>query len=124
MNQIPRTLLRSSRLLTTKSALWASTTRVATRSLATTASTTDRPFSVLGVQQIAVGSVDKAALRHLWVDLLGCGPVNSTHILEGENVDEDILTLGGTVEVDLMSPIDPDKKPKVGELKVWLGRRL
>ena len=74
---------------------------------------TDRPFKILGVQQIAVGGLDKAALRHLWVDLLGCGPINSTHVLEKENVDEDILTLGGTVEVDLMSPIDPNKKPKV-----------
>ena len=34
-----------------------------------------------------------------------------------ENVDEDILTIGkgilGTIEVDLMSPIDPDKSPRV-----------
>ena len=31
----------------------------------------DRPFSVLGLQQIAVGSRDKSALRRLWLDLLG-----------------------------------------------------
>ena len=34
-----------------------------------------------------------------------------------ENVDEDILTIGkgilGTIEIDLMSPIDPDKSPRV-----------
>jgi lactoylglutathione lyase len=73
---------------------------------------TERPFQVLGVQQIAVGSVDKKALTHLWVDLLGCGPIQSSHRLEGENVDEDILALDG-VEVDLMAPIDADKKPAV-----------
>lgn len=36
--------------------------------------------------------------------------------LEGENVDEDILKLGTPpfdVEVDLMTPIDPDNSPKV-----------
>jgi lactoylglutathione lyase len=30
-----------------------------------------RPFKVLGIQQIAVGATDKAALKHLWVDLFG-----------------------------------------------------
>ena len=30
-----------------------------------------RPFSVLGVQQIAVGGPDKQALRRLWIDTLG-----------------------------------------------------
>ena len=36
---------------------------------------------------------------------------------EKENVDEDVLTMGkgvlGTVEVDLMTPLDPEKSPKV-----------
>eukprot|EP01079_Euglenida_sp_SAG-EU17-18_P000082 gene82-2344_t len=36
---------------------------------------------------------------------------------EKENVDEDVLTVGrgllGTVEVDLMAPLDPEKSPKV-----------
>ena len=106
MNQIPRTLLCSSRSFLTPTA-------VRTTLIRGFAAAADRPFAILGVQQIAVGGLDKAALRHLWVDLLGCGPINSTHVLEKENVDEDILTLGGTVEVDLMSPIDPNKKPKV-----------
>ena len=112
MNQIQRTLLRSSRLVSAATpSLRSTTTHILPRSFASEAAA--RPFNILGVQQIAVGGLDKAALRHLWVDLLGCGPVNSSHRLEKENVDEDILTLGGTVEVDLMSPIDPDKKPKV-----------
>ena len=36
---------------------------------------------------------------------------------EKENVDEDVMSVGkgilGTVEVDLMAPIDPAKSPKV-----------
>jgi lactoylglutathione lyase len=75
----------------------------------------DRPFRVLGLQQVAVGGTDKAALRALWVDLLGLG-VTGTYRAEAENVDEDILALGVgplRVELDLMQPIDPEKKPRV-----------
>ena len=31
----------------------------------------ERPFKVLGIQQIAVGGTDKGRLRRLWVDTLG-----------------------------------------------------
>jgi lactoylglutathione lyase len=75
----------------------------------------DRPFSILGVQQIAVGSRDKRALRRLWVDTLGLELAGSFRS-ESENVDEDIAVAGGgplKVEVDLMQPIDPEKRPKV-----------
>lgn len=72
-----------------------------------------RPFRVLGVQQIAIGGPSKAALRRLWVDLFGL-PVVGTFRNPAENVDEDILTVGG-VEIDLMEPIDPAQKPKVHE---------
>lgn len=72
-----------------------------------------RPFRVLGVQQIAIGGPSKAALRRLWVDLLGV-PATGTYRSERENVDEDILSIGG-VEIDLMEPIDPAKSPKVHE---------
>jgi len=72
-----------------------------------------RPFKILGVQQIAIGGPSKAALRALWIDLLGVTP-ESTYRSERENVDEDILTLAG-VEIDLMEPIDPAKSPKVHE---------
>jgi lactoylglutathione lyase len=74
-----------------------------------------RPFRVLGIQQIAIGGVDKARLRALWVDLLGL-PVTGHFRSERENVDEDICTIGcgpHAVEVDLMQPLDPDKKPAV-----------
>lgn len=76
-----------------------------------------RPFRVLGLQQIAVGAKDKSALRRLWVDLLGLA-VTGTYRSEKENVDEDIAVAGAgplKVEVDLMQPVDPDKKPKVDE---------
>lgn len=74
-----------------------------------------RPFRVLGIQQIAVGGADKDPLRALWVDLLGI-PAHGTFRSERENVDEDILVLGEgphQVEIDLMQPIDPAKKPRV-----------
>ena len=75
----------------------------------------DRPFSVLGIQQIAVGGLDKQVLRRFWVDILGLAPTGS-YRSESENVDEDMLTLGVAplaVEVDLMQPIDPDARPRV-----------
>jgi lactoylglutathione lyase len=76
-----------------------------------------RPFSVLGVQQIAVGGRDKAALRRLWIDLLGLSRRGEFRS-EKENVDEDIAQAGSgplAVEVDLMQPLDPDKRPMVHE---------
>ena len=76
---------------------------------------TTRPFKVLGIQQVAVGAADKNALRRLWVDTLGLHP-HGNFKSEKENVDEDIVTMGAgpfTVEVDLMQPIDPDRKPRV-----------
>lgn len=75
----------------------------------------DRPFSILGVQQIAVGGLDKRALRKLWVDTLGLEPAGHFRS-ESENVDEDIAVAGAgplKVEVDLMQPVDPDKRPRV-----------
>ena len=77
--------------------------------------TKDRPFSVLGVQQIAIGSNDKNSLRSFWIDLLGL-EFQKTFISESENVDEDICAIGVghlAVEVDLMQPIDATRSPKV-----------
>ena len=74
-----------------------------------------RPFKVLGIQQIAIGGVDKLRLRRLWVDMLGL-EVTGTFRSERENVDEDICAIGEgpfRVEVDLMQPLDPDGKPAV-----------
>jgi|TARA_B110000977_G_scaffold163974_1_gene210189 lactoylglutathione lyase len=74
-----------------------------------------RPFSILGIQQIAIGGADKQKLRSFWVDLLGLN-YRSTFVSESENVDEDICEMGAgefVVEVDLMQPLDVDKKPRV-----------
>lgn len=75
----------------------------------------ERPFAILGLQQIALGSEDKGDLRRLWVDLLGLR-VEGNFRSERENVDEDIAVIGqglSAVEVDLMQPIDPNARPKV-----------
>jgi lactoylglutathione lyase len=74
-----------------------------------------RPFKVLGIQQIAIGGTSKDRLRKLWVDMLGLS-VDGHFVSESENVDEDICTIGVgpfKVEVDLMQPLDADKKPAV-----------
>ena len=76
---------------------------------------TPKPFKILGIQQIAIGGTDKQRLKSLWVDIFGL-QVKSTFVSERENVDEDICALGSgptAVEVDLMQPLDIDKKPAV-----------
>lgn len=75
----------------------------------------NRPFRVLGVQQIAIGGPAKERMKALWVDMLGLA-VTGSFVSERENVDEDICALGSgphKVEVDLMQPLDPEKKPAV-----------
>lgn len=75
----------------------------------------ERPFRVLGVQQIAVGAPDKKALRKLWIDVLGLTDIGN-YRNEKENVDEDMAEVGHgplAVHVDLMQPIDAEAKPRV-----------
>lgn len=74
-----------------------------------------RPFKILGVQQVAIGALDKNEIKNLWENMLGF-TFKSNFISEKENVDEDIYTIGGghhPIEFDLMQPIDPEKKPAV-----------
>ena len=74
-----------------------------------------RPFKILGIQQIAIGGPSKEKLKTLWVDMLGL-EVTGNFVSERENVDEDICAMGSgpfKVEVDLMQPLDPEKKPAV-----------
>lgn len=74
-----------------------------------------KPFKVLGIQQIAIGGPDKSKLQRLWVDMFGL-EVTGTFKSERENVDEDICAIGKgahKVEVDLMQPLDLEKKPAV-----------
>ena len=78
---------------------------------------TQRPFKVLGIQQIAIGGRDKKRLHKLWVELFGL-EVIGTYKSDRENVDEDICAMGTgvlKVEVDLMQPLDPDKRPAVDQ---------
>jgi lactoylglutathione lyase len=88
-----------------------------------------RPFKILGVQQIAIGGPDKDKLKTFWVDMLGL-EVTGNFVSERENVDEDICAMGKgpfKVEVDLMQPLDPDKKPAVhatplNHIGLWVDR--
>ena len=76
-----------------------------------------RPFKVLGIQQIAIGGPSKERLKKLWVEMFGLA-VSGNYVSERENVDEDITQMGSgpfKVEVDLMQPLDPAKKPAVHE---------
>jgi lactoylglutathione lyase len=75
----------------------------------------EKPFRILGIQQIAIGGASKEKLKSLWIDMFGL-TIKSNFVSERENVDEDICALGQgptAVEVDLMQPVDPDKKPAV-----------
>jgi lactoylglutathione lyase len=79
-----------------------------------------RPFKVLGIQQVAIGGEDKSKLAKFWVDIMGLSKVH-TFQSEKENVDEDVLRIGEgpySVEVDIMQPLDIEKKPKVHEPKL------
>ena len=76
-----------------------------------------RPFRILGVQQIAIGALDKQPLLELWSGLLGL-QVQGQFESVAENVSEAILQLGAgaaLVELDLMQPLDPAQRPKVHE---------
>ncbi len=86
-----------------------------------------RPFKILGIQQIAVGGPSKDRLRKLWVDMFGL-TVTGNFVSEKENVDEDITTMGSgpfKVEVDLMQPLDAAKKlavhePPLNHVGLWV----
>src|SRR5262247_3950206 len=76
-----------------------------------------RPFRILGIQQIAIGSASKERLARLWIDCFGLARIGQFRS-ERENVDEDIAIMGTGIaacEVDLMQPIDAAKKPAVHE---------
>ncbi|MBN1158745.1 MAG: VOC family protein [Bacteroidales bacterium] len=76
-----------------------------------------RPFKVLGIQQVAIGSESKTRLEKLWIDLMGLEKKGS-FTSDYENVDEDILQIGTgpfSVELDIMQPVDPERSPRVHE---------
>ena len=53
----------------------------------------ERPFTILGLQQIAIGSTDPKQMSHLWQNVFGLPKIGS-HVSKSENVSEDILQLG------------------------------
>ena len=63
-----------------------------------------------------MGNEDKSVLSNFWGDIMGLKKVHS-FTSEKENVDEDVMEIGkgklGTIEVDLMTPLDPNRAPKV-----------
>ena len=73
--------------------------------------------------------MSKKALQKLWVDLFGL-QVTGQFSSERENVDEDICAIGSgpfKVEVDLMQPLDLDKKPAVhttplNHIGLWIDK--
>lgn len=87
----------------------------------------NRPFRVLGIQQIAIGGPDKGRLKTLWLDTLGLAAIGN-YKNEADNVDEDIVAVGSglaQVEIDLMQPLDPNRRPSVhkpplNHLGLWI----
>jgi lactoylglutathione lyase len=80
-------------------------------------SSSPRPFRILGVQQIAIGALSNEPLREFWSGLLGLTVLGQFES-ERENVSELILGIGAgpaQVELDLMQPLDPSRKPKPHE---------
>ena len=80
-------------------------------------SSSARPFRILGVQQIAIGALNNQPLLDFWSGLLGL-EVRGQFESERENVSEFLLGIGAgptSVELDLMQPIEPAKKPKPHE---------
>lgn len=73
-----------------------------------------RPFKILGVQQIAIGSLDITRLHRLWVDLFGLSSRGDFRN-EVENVQGELVTVGVgpfAVDLNLLEPVDPDRSPR------------
>eukprot|EP00461_Guttulinopsis_vulgaris_P001223 UN01223 len=91
------------------------TTNKKTKRSMTTDAKKERPFRVLGIQQIALGQLEKSTLMPFWNEALGIPKVGN-FVSQKENVDEDILKINDgplAVEIDIMQPLDPNKSPKV-----------
>lgn len=74
-------------------------------------------YRILGINHIAIGAPEKSSLQKLWTETLGLTYIK-TFKSERENVDEDVLRCGKgplAVEVDIMQPVDANKKPLVNK---------
>ena len=86
-----------------------------------------RPFSVLGIEQIAIGGLDLEALRSLWIDTLGLEQ-SETFRNESENV-EGLIAFAGfgptRVSMNLLKPLDVNRsprahKPALNHIGLWI----
>jgi len=87
----------------------------AARAFSSSASRGPDTFKILGIQQVAFGGLSNKPMMNLFHNLLGIDHVG-TYKAESENVDEEILSCGKApfnCEIDLMQPLDPEKRPKV-----------
>ena len=69
---------------------------------------------MLGVQQVAVGALDRRRLHRLWVDLLGLASRGNFRN-HTENVDGELVTIGAgafAVDLNLLEPLDPGCSPR------------
>lgn len=78
----------------------------------------NKPFKILGVQQIAIGSANKEKTTKLWKEIFGF-PKIGEFMSYSENVNEDILQIQMNdlkIELDIMEPLDKTKKPDVSQV--------
>lgn len=69
---------------------------------------------MLGLQQVAIGGLDRRVLHELWIETLGLEP-GFEFRNETENVDGEIAYAGfgpGRVDFNLLAPIDQDRSPR------------
>lgn len=83
------------------------TTSILPSSVVKSFSSSVKPFRILGLQQIALGSLSLDGLSSLWIDTFEAKEVKRFKS-EKENVDEIVTEIGrglGKVEIDLMMPL-------------------
>ena len=70
------------------------------------------PFKILGLHQVAIGALEKEPLEKFFEELLGLKKT-SEETLKKENLIESAYKLADGATIDIMQPIDPEKKPTV-----------
>ena len=76
-------------------------------------STTQRPFKVLGIQQVAIGGTDKQRMKTLWVDMLG---LEQTGTFQSERFAPGGIRKGAAgYDITFLHPKSNDEFPIAGE---------
>ncbi len=73
----------------------------------------DKPFRILGINHIAISTLNRQGMQQLWVQVFGAR-ADHGFSSEEENVREDVYFLGEPpyqVQIDIMEPIDVAKNP-------------